>query len=259
MNALLQHLGEHQLAGYMLVLGRVGPLFAIAPLFSSSLLPARVRVVAALALSFGIAPLALHGRTIPLDVTGLGGLMLKEILVGMAFAFIIATLFAAVSAAGSFIDTMIGFSFGSLVDPLTGNQGTVMSQLYALIGVMVFIAIGGDGWVIEGLAKTYQLVPVTSMPALGSLVGGTERAFSMIFVAALELSAPVLLAIVITDAGFGVVSRVMPQLNVFAVGFPAKILLGFLMIGVSLPYAGGWISGQLQDSIRAALSTLHVG
>jgi flagellar biosynthetic protein FliR len=123
---------------------------------------------------------------------------------------------------------------------------------------MVFIAIGGDTWMIQGLAKTYDLVGLTQMPAIGALVGGAQHTFASIFVSAVELAAPVLIALIITDAGFGVVSRVMPQLNVFAVGFPAKILVGFLIVAASLPFVAGWIGNQLQQSVLQALQTLKV-
>jgi flagellar biosynthetic protein FliR len=75
----------------------------------------------------------------------------------------------------------------------------------------------------------------------------------------LEVAAPVLLALVITDAAFGIVSRVMPQLNVFAVGFPAKVAVGLLLIGVSLPFAANWIADELQHSVALALRSLKVG
>jgi len=258
-NALLGHLGEHQVAGFILVLARVSPLFLLAPLFSSSLFPARIRGVAAVALAIGLAPLALHGQQVPLSVFGLGGLILKELLIGLAFAFAVGALLTGVTVAGSFLDTMVGFAFGSLVDPVSGNHDSILAQIYTMLGVLVFIAIGGDAWVVKGIAATYRLVPLTKMPALGSLVGEADHAFVTIFVSALEVAAPVLIAVLIADVGFGVVSRVVPQLNVFAVGFPAKIVVGFLMIGVSLPFVAGWVNGQMQDSVRAALSSLHVG
>ena len=258
MNALLRQIGEQHVAGFFLVLARVGPLFVVAPLFSSKMLPIRARGVAAVALAVGLSPIALKDGHIPLDALSLAGLIGKEALVGFAFAFAVSVLFAAVSAAGSFLDTLIGFSYGGLVDPVNGNQTAVLSQLYTLVGVMVFLAIGGEAWMVEGLAKTYDLVGLTQMPALGALVGGAQHTFSSIFISAVELAAPVLLALIITDAGFGVVSRVMPQLNVFAVGFPAKILVGFLIVAASLPFVAGWIGNQLQQSVLSALQTIHV-
>jgi flagellar biosynthetic protein FliR len=257
-NALLRQIGEQHVASFFLVLARVGPLFVIAPLFASKMIPLRARGVAAVALALGLSPIALKGGKVPTDALSLAGLVGKEALVGFAFAFAVAVLFAAVSVAGSFLDTLIGFSYGSLVDPVNGNQSSVLSQLYTLVGVMIFIAIGGDTWMIQGLAKTYDLVPLTDMPAIGTLVGGAQHTFSTIFVSAVELAAPVLIALIITDAGFGVVSRVMPQLNVFAVGFPAKILVGFLIVAASLPFVAGWIGNQLQQSVMQALQTLRV-
>jgi len=257
MTGLLRQIGEQHVVGFFLVLARIGPLFVVAPLFSSKMFPPRARGVAAVALAVGISPLAMKDQHVPTDALSLAGLIGKEALVGFAFAFGVSVLFAAVSAAGSFIDTLIGFSFGGLVDPVNGSQSSVLSQLYTLIGVMVFIAIGGEAWMVQGLVKTYDLVGLTDMPALGALVGGAQHTFSSIFVSAVELAAPVLIALIITDAGFGVVSRVMPQLNVFAVGFPAKILVGFLILAASLPFVAGWIGNQLQQSVLSALQTIH--
>jgi flagellar biosynthetic protein FliR len=257
-NPLLQAIGEQHVVGFFLTLARIGPLFVVAPLFSSKMIPVRARGVAAVALALGLSPVALGDEKIPVDALSIAGLVGKEALVGFAFAFSIAVLFAAVSIAGSFIDTLIGFSFGGLVDPVNGNQSSVLAQLYALIGVMVFIAIGGDTWMIQGLAKTYDLVGITEMPSIGALVGGAQHTFSTIFISAIALSAPVLIALIITDVAFGVVSRVMPQLNVFAVGFPAKILVGFVIVGASLPFVAGWLGNQLHQSVMQALQTLRV-
>ena len=258
MNHVLEQWGEQHAVGFILTLARIGPLFVLAPLFSSKMLPMRARVVIAVGLAIGFAQLSIGDAEVPTDVLTLGGLLLKEILVGFAFAFALAALFAAIATAGSFLDTLIGFSFGGTVDPINGTQSGVLSQLYSMVGVAIFVAIGGDAWVIRGLANTYEAIPMAEMPDLGAMVGGAQEIFSGIFLAAVQVAAPVMLAVIITDAAFGVVSRVMPQLNVFAVGFPAKILIGFVLIGASLPFVAEWIGGQLTDSVRSALQTLQV-
>jgi flagellar biosynthetic protein FliR len=257
-NALLQQVSEQQLAGFILVLARVGPLFLLAPIFSSRMLPARARGVIAVAISFGLAPLALHGQHLSLDGMNLVGLIGKELLVGLSYSFALAAVFAAISVAGSLLDTAMGFSFGSLIDPITGTQSPILTQLYAMVGVLVFIAIDGDHWMIEGLARSYQLVPISKFPSVPSLVGGADKAFVSIFGSAIELAAPVLMAVLLTDCAMGLVARVMPQLNVFAVGFPAKIAVGLLIMGVSLPFIGGWIADQVQVSVSTALQSIHV-
>jgi flagellar biosynthetic protein FliR len=259
--SILAEFGQQQVLGFMLVLARVSPLFLLAPLFSSKLLPARARGIAAVGLAIGIAPIATNapgGGELPTEALAIGGLLLKELLVGLGFAFALGALFAAVQVAGSVLDTMIGFSFGALVDPVTGTNGGVLNQLYALVGVMIFVVIGGDAWVIQGLARSYEAVPLADAPAIGTLVEGAQVAFSGIFAAAIEICAPVLVAALLTDVAFGLVSRVMPQLNVFAVGFPAKVTVGLVLVGASLPFVAGWLSDELQGSVSAALRTLRV-
>jgi flagellar biosynthesis protein FliR len=254
---LVEQFGQQQVAGFFLVLARVSPLFVLAPLFSSQMLPPRVRGIVAVALAIGLVPVVARDR-IPVDTMSLASLVGKELLVGMAFAFALGALFAALSVAGTFLDTTIGFSFGSIVDPVTGSSAAVLAQLYSLIGVLIFIAIGGDAWVIQGLARTYDLVPLEAYPALGLMTSGALTAFVGIFAAAIQVAGPVLLALILTDCAFGMVSRVVPQLNVFAVGFAAKIVVGLLVLGVTLPFMAGWLSDELEASVTDALRMLRV-
>ena len=254
----VRQFGEQQVLAFFLVLARLSPLFLLAPLFSSNLLPMRVRGVVAVALAIGLSPVVGRGAPVSTDLMGVGGLVGKELLVGGAFAFTLGALFAALSIAGTFLDTLIGFSYGAVLDPITGTQSAVISQLYGLLGVLIFIAIGGDAWVIQGLAKTYEIVPLDGVPALPTMMTGVEAAFAGIFSAAIQVAGPIILALILTDAAFGVVSRVVPQLNVFAVGFPAKVVVGLVLMGVTLPFVATWLSNELEVSVSTALKTLQV-
>ncbi|HEU4656509.1 MAG TPA: flagellar biosynthetic protein FliR [Capillimicrobium sp.] len=255
---LLERFGEQGVAGFFLVLARLSPLFVLAPMFSSKLVPGRVRGLVAVALAVGLTPVVIGDRRIPLGAVDYSGLLLKELLVGLGFAFALGALFAAVTVAGSFIDTLIGFSFGSLVDPVNGTQTTVLAQLYSLLGVLVFIAIGGDAWVLGGFARTYDVVGALELPSIATMVAGADDAFVGIFLAAVQIAGPIMLALILTDVAFGLVSRVVPQLNVFAVGFPAKLVVGMLLLGVTLPFVGGWLADEVQSSVSEALRTLKV-
>ena len=258
MSTLLSQLAGNQLGGFILVLARVTPLFLLAPIFSSTVIPPAVKGMIAVGISVGLTPIAMHGQHIPSDPLQVAGLALEGLLVGTSFAFALAVLMGAVESAGSFVDVVSGFSYGELINPLSGGQSAVMSRFYTLFGTMVFLVIGGDAWTLRGLGRTFELVPLTQAPQLGSLVAGAEHAFSTIFTSALEIGAPVLAALLITDVAFGVVSRVVPQMNVFAVGFPTKVAVAMLVVAASLPFVSGWISGQLSESVGAALGALHV-
>jgi flagellar biosynthetic protein FliR len=126
------------------------------------------------------------------------------------------------------------------------------------VGLMIFLAIGGDAWMLRGLARTFTLVPLTRGPKLNSLAAGALQSFGAIFTSAIEVAAPAMLALLITDVAFGMVSRVVPQLNVFAVGFPVKVGVALLVVAATLPFLGGWMSDQVASSVGTALHALRI-
>jgi flagellar biosynthesis protein FliR len=256
LQTLLNSIGGDHVTGFFLVLARVTPLFVLAPLFSSKMLPVRVRSVVAVALAIGLTGIATRGQHIPTDALSVAGLVVVQLLVGLAFSFAVGAVFAAIEAAGALGDAVSGFSYGSMIDPINGNQGGVLAGLYGLVGLALFIAIGGDAWTLRGLARTFTLVPLTHGPHIASMAAGVEQAFGSIFVSALEVAAPVILALLITDVSFGMVSRVVPQLNVFAVGFPMKVGVALLVVAASLPFVGGFMANSISNAVTVALNTL---
>jgi len=256
---LLNEIGPAHVTGFFLVLARISPLFVLAPLFSSPMLSAQVRGTIAVGLSIGMTGVATQGQRIPEDALAIAGLTVEQLLVGVAFAVAIGGLYAAIEVAGALCDYLAGFTFGQAIDPMLGTQGGVLSQLYGLVGVMIFIAIGGDAWTLRGLTRTFDLVPLTRAPALHPLISSVAQAAASILTAAVEVAAPALLAVLITDVALGLVSRAMPQLNVFAVGFPLKVGISLLVVAAALPFLGGWISNQIYESVNTALGALRIG
>jgi flagellar biosynthetic protein FliR len=256
LNELVRQIGGSHITGFFLVLARVSPLFVLAPIFSSKMVPLRARTVVAVGLAIGLTGVAMQGQTIPTDPLSVAGLMAEQLLVGLAFAFAVGAVFAAFEAAGGLIDIVAGFSYGQLIDPVNGAQGGVMTNLYGVVGLALFIAIGGDAWTLRGLARTFQLVPLTRDAQISPMVGGVVAAAGSIFVSSLEIAAPALLALMITDVAFGMVSRVVPQLNIFAVGFPMKIGVALLIVAAALPFLGNFLSAQLAGSVGTVLHSL---
>jgi flagellar biosynthetic protein FliR len=258
LTTLIKAISSDHVVAFFLVAARVTPLFLVAPLFSSPLMPARVKGIVALALTIGLTPFAAHGQQLPSEPLAVLGLMLTGLLVGLTFAFAVACVFAAVQGAGVLSDSLTGFSFGSTVDPVNGNQGGTLTNFYSFVGLAVFLAIGGDAWMLRGIQATFRVIPIGRGPRLDSIVGGAVQMFGTVFVGAVEVAAPIVLALVITDIGFGMVSKVVPQLNVFAVGFPVKVGVGLLVVMVSMPFLASWMTSQLDTSVGAALHSLQI-
>jgi flagellar biosynthesis protein FliR len=242
--------------GFILVLCRVGGLFVLAPVFSANMIPVRIKFTLAAALSLAMMPMAIHGQTIPADAGAFVPLMLKEICIGLVYAFPLAIVGAAVQAGASILDTLIGFSFSSILDPVNNQQTAILGQVYSLFTVMVLVLSGGDHIMIEGLGASYRALPITAYPHIHGLTAGMLMSFAQVFAIGLEIAAPVLVALVITDAAIGLVSRAVPQMNVFVVGMPAKILVGLTVMAATLPFVSDQVQGALQQSVVQAVQTL---
>jgi len=256
LSTLVNAIGGAKVTGFFLVLARITPLFVLAPLFSSKMMPTKVKTVVGVGLAIGLTPIAVRGQHIPTDPLAVTALLVEQFLVGLAFAFAVGAVTNAVEAAGSLTDMIAGFSYGSLVDPINGNQGGTMTNLYSLVGLAMFIAIGGDAWVLRGLDRTFTLVPLTKSAPISGLASGVEQAFGSIFVAAVEVAAPVILAMLITDIAFGMVTKVVPQVNVFGVGFALKVGVTLLIVAAALPFLAGFMSNQLSTAVMTALHTI---
>lgn len=255
---LLQTLNVQHVYAFFLVLTRITPLFLISPGFSSQMLVPRVRSVIAIAIALGLTPLAEHNQVIPGGVLELTGLGIENFLVGLVLAYTISCVFAAVQAAGVFADAFSGLSVGQQIDPINGNPGGTLTNLYTVVGLVIFLVIGGDAWTLRGINATFSAVPLTHTFALKPAVSEALSAFGTMFVGGVEIAAPLLLAIIVSDISFGMVSKVVPQLNVFAVGIPLKVTVGLIVVAASLPFLGTWMSNQLLTSVSGALHALRM-
>jgi flagellar biosynthetic protein FliR len=252
---IVNEFSQTSAAVLMLSMARVAGLFMVAPVFSSRLIPARAKVLIALAIALGVAPAA--GRNgAPTQLIELAVLAVKEVLVGAAIAFSVALVFAAVAFAGSVIDLTVGFAFANVVDPLQGTQISVMGQLYSMLASVVFVAIDGPGLVIAGLVRSFDVVPVTEMPDWHSLTGEIVNSMSGLFAVGLEVAAPVLVTLLVTDAAVGFLARVAPQMNIFGIELPGKIMAMFVLLAITAPFLVSSISGQLGEGIDRMFGAL---
>jgi flagellar biosynthesis protein FliR len=240
----------------VLVLARVGGIFAVGPIFSSRVLPARARSLIAMALAFALTPIATHGRVVPSGAIEIGAAISAEIIVGLAFALTVAAVIAAVQAAGSLVDTLVGFGFAGIVDPVSNVQGSVFTRLYSLFATLIFLLTGGDRMMIAGLAHSYTLIPLGEHLDAAAGVALAVDGVAHIFLVGLQLAAPIVVAVFLTDAAFGIVARAVPQMNVLIVGMPAKILISFTVAAAALPFFAMRVGDDLGASVLRALNGL---
>lgn len=214
---------------------RVSALLLTAPLFSAANITIRVRVLLAVLVAALVAPL-MPPATLVDPLSGEGVLLaMREVTIGAAMGFIMQMVFAAVVVAGETLAMSMGLGFAMSVDPQNGVQVPVVSQLNVILSTLLFLAIDGHLMLLAALGDSFLLLPpgtpgfdVGTFASVAGLGAG-------IFASALVLALPALTAVLMTNIAFGVITRAAPQLNIFAVGFPVTILVGFIFLLFGLP------------------------
>ena len=206
----------------LLVATRISPLFLLTPLFAVTRVPARVRVLFVLALSFVIV--ACLGPMPVESPATLGGLMhaiVNELILGMTLAFGLFAAFGAFLFGGRIIDFQMGFGVANLIDPATQTQAPMLGTVLNLMAVMTFFLLDGHHLLIRGLVYSLQKIPPGS-PLQEIDMQAIIAQFGLMFVYGLAVVAPVVAVLLMLDVGMAVAARTMPQVNMFIVGFPLK-------------------------------------
>lgn len=214
---------------------RIGALFLVAPVFAARTVPVRVRIVLAVTLTFLLQPsLPFTEFVDPLSAEGLL-VALQQLAVGLVMGLILQIAFGALIMAGQAIATTMGLGFASSVDPQNGVQITMLGQLYLMLGTLFFLSVDGHLLMLDVLAQSFVYIPVgTDMAAL-QVFGDIALYSSQLFLAAVLLSLPAMVGVLLVNLALGVVTRAAPQLNIFAVGFPATLMAGFVLMLFSAP------------------------
>ena len=221
------------LAVVFLIALRIGPLFVLAPVFGAVAIPLRVRVFLALSFALVLAAAIKPPPLASLDPAALIVAAAGEMLLGIAFAFGMFAAFGAFLFGGRVLDLQIGFGVASLIDPATRNQSPLLGTALNLLAVAVFFAVDAHHAVLRGLAWSLERLPPGA--PLQALDGGAIAAqFGVMFAYGLMLVAPAVFALLLLDVALAVVARTMPQMNVFIVAMPLKIVVGLLVLALSV-------------------------
>jgi flagellar biosynthesis protein FliR len=216
---------------------RLGALFAFSPLVTAAKVPTVFVVLLTLVLA-GTLTAALGARTaMPLNVPALALAILMEVAIGALLGVALQCAFAAFSLAGHVLDVQMGFGMGSIYDPVTQSNTPVLSTALSLFGVALFFAVDGHHALLRGVAYSVTAWPPGHVPRIGSALD-VVRPFGALFTTGVLIAAPVLFALLLAEVALGVLSRVLPQMNVFFVGIPAKILLGLGALALLMPAIG---------------------
>lgn len=250
------------LALLMFPLARVLGLFAIAPVFANVGLPRRIRLLIGLAVAFALIPGL--PPTPDISPSSWSGLLIlaQQFVIGVLIGFTLRIAFAAVDVAGEMIGLQMGLSFAVFYDPQNAGQTPVLSEFLGLLTTLIFLAMNGHLLVLSVLAESFHLLPIRTSPISAKGFAAVVSWAAVLFSSGVLLALPIVAALLIANIAMGVLARVAPQLNLFAVGFPVTIMSGYTVLMITLPYFGAAMErlfdqsfAALHNVIRAASAT----
>ncbi len=231
---------------------RITTMLMVAPVFGSSSVPARLRVGLGLALTLLLLPV-IPGPG-PANLVSSAGLLilLQQLTVGLFMGFTLKLVFGALELAGTVVSTQMGLGFAAISDPQHGGQIPVLSHFYLILTTLMFLGLDGHLQLIEMVASSFELVPISpDLLDIGKLRDFVEWG-GIIFSAALGVALPAIASLTVVNLALGVMTRAAPQLNIFAVGFPISLVLGFLVVLYGLPTLVPQLRGLFEAAFTAA-------
>jgi flagellar biosynthetic protein FliR len=244
---------EAQLWLWMVAMIRPGACFLAAPIFGASFVPVQLRLIIALAV--GIPSLAVTGFVLPAEgLASIPGFMLVvgEVLVGLALGFAVQIGFAAATIAGEVIGNAMGLGFAAMADPATGSPNPVLGQFLGILGTFLFLAMNGHLMLAAIVVESYRALPPGAAWMSAESIRGLAYFGGVLFAAGVSIALPVAFAIVLVQIVMGVLSRTAPALNLFAVGFPAALLAGFVLLAIAAPVIGEGLTAAMQAGLDEA-------
>lgn len=240
---------------------RVAMMFAVAPLFGGRLVPKRVRLLLSLLVTWVLVPVIPPAPAIdPLSAQGVM-ITLQQLLIGLVLGFMLQMVFTAFVLAGQVIAMGMGLGFASMVDPQNGVNVPVIGQYYTTLATLLFLVLDGHLLLISLLAETFRSLPVAVDGLTRQSLWDVAAWATHMFAGGVLIAIPAITALLLTNIAFGVITRAAPQLNIFAVGFPITLMMGFVIMFFTLPALVPQFSDMLRDAfdMLRSLSSLAGG
>ena len=239
-------------ATFILMFARIGTMVMLMPGLGELMVPARVRLILALVLTIVMFPL--HRAAFTIDLKSFGPVMTllgQELLIGAVLGLTARLTISALQVAGSVIAQQLGLGFVTTIDPTQGQQGLILGNFLTVLGITLIFATDLHHFTIAALHNSYTLFHPGEVPLAGDIAALVTRSVGAAFRVGIQIAGPFLVFGLLFNLGLGVLSRLMPQMQVYFIGIPLSILVGFialvLVIGAMMGTFLGYLEGVLRE------------
>lgn len=237
---------------------RISAMFMAIPVLGTKLVPVRVRIITAMAVTFLVLPLIPEVPAVePLSLSGLL-ISVQQVLIGVAMGFVLQLVMGALLIAGEAISMGMGLGFSTMIDPLNGVSVPVISQFFLIMGTLLFLTLGGHLMLIQLLVSSFNSLPIAEIGITRDSFWAIVSWGSTMFVGAVWLAIPAMISILLLTLAMGVMTRAAPQLNIFSVGFPITIFMGFVIIMLIMPTFPDHFSRMLLEAMQLSQAIAKV-
>ncbi|KTG16441.1 MULTISPECIES: flagellar biosynthetic protein FliR [unclassified Guyparkeria] len=220
---------------YLWVLIRVGAMLMVAPIFGSQTLPTRVRLLIALVVSVVITPMVPDIPSVdPLSVAGFV-MIVQQILIGVAMGFVLNLVLSAFVIAGESIAMSMGLGFAQTVDPQNGVSVPLVSQFLTIVVTLLMVTLNVPGMIVKMLADSFTILPISPIGLTAEDFRAIAWFGQQMYINAVLVALPIVTTLLMVNLAMGVITRAAPQMNIFSVGFPATLMIGFFLLFLAAP------------------------
>lgn len=250
---------EGQIVAFALVLLRMIAFIVAMPLFGTSNVPTTVKVLLPLVLSFVLFPTLMIGVTNPLPIDGMIiAYAAREVLVGVFLGFFCRLFFFAISVAGEIIGLSSGLASAQIFNPAMGTQTNVLEQFQTLLATLLFLALNAHHVFFEGLIRSFQVLPIGQMTFNMAVADNLIRLSQQIIVLGLQIAAPVVLSVFLSNIAMGIIGKAVPQMNVLMTSMQVTILLTLAILIITIPLTLTYMGNVLDRMTGELFEVLKV-
>ncbi|MCK5508363.1 MAG: flagellar biosynthetic protein FliR [Desulfobacterales bacterium] len=247
-----------QLQIFFLIFLRVGAIIMFIPVFGTRNVPVLFKAGLAFSVSILLFPI-LKLDNIPFTTGAISFAIgiTGEIMLGVIIGFSVKLIFAGIQLAGQLAGFQMGLAIANVMDPITSAQVSVIAQFNNLFAMLIFLTINAHHMFLRALVESFRLIPPFDVQFSNPLIEHLISLSGNIFIIAIKIGAPVIVALLFTSAAFGLMARTVPQMNIFLVAMPLKIVVGLLFLAFALPYAVLFLKQIFNESGRDILLLLR--
>lgn len=233
----------------MLAAVRITAFLMIAPPFSYGAIPARIKAMLGVGLSLAVGASVSAGYE-PLSTGQFFGTLVLQLVTGALLGFLVLVCFSAIQAAGNLIDVFGGFQLAQAFDPQAMINGAQFTRLFQMTALALLFASGGYQLIFAGLIGSFRAIPLDGIFAISHPAEMIVTAVGQMFLSAVQIAGPLVIVLFLADAGLGLITRVAPALNAFAMGFPLKIIITLLLVGTVYLVLPGVVNALTENALN---------